>query len=353
MKNSRLILTAMICLASGCAQTQYRATELPRKYAARSIRDYSQLDLTPWASQVADQNEIKPGDRLEVKLDPGTLEPESELTWTVSVDEDGQTTLPNIGPVRLAGMTNTQAEKTIVQTSLQRDVFLTPVVEVKVAERRPRTILVSGAVGKPGPLSITEDSVSLADVIVRAGGLKADASGVITVSGGVDKVGDIAEPPSPNAILPVGQKTVKAMTVSLENTSEQEMGSIMVPDGAVVTIETNPARPIKVGGVIRDQVVEVPAGQNVRLLDAITLAGGQTYSNWISDRVTVTRYIPEENRTVRIKGSIRGARADSKENILLAPHDVVTVEENVVTFTLSTLSGLFGAGVSAAQIGAY
>lgn len=352
MIDKRLILASVVCALTGCAQTHYYASEVPQRYAAKPFRDYSQLDLTPWASQITNPNAIRTGDQLKVTLDPGTLEPESELVWNVSVDESGQTTLPNIGAVRVAGMASSDAEKQIVQASLQRDVFLTPVVKVQVADRRERSILVSGAVANSGPLKIAEDSVSLADVIVRAGGITNAASGVVTISGSPRVAEKISEPISPNAILPVGQKTVTARTISLESTPDQEFGRIMVPEGSVVHVETSPPRPVKVAGVIRNQVLQVPAGQNLHLLDAITLSGGQTYSNWISDRVTITRRIPDENRTVRIRGSIRGARKYSEENILLAPHDVITVEENAVTFTLSTLSGLFGAGVSAAQIGA-
>ena len=347
----RLILVIVLGTFTGCAQTQYHAGNLPQKYVAKSIRDYSQLDLTAYATQAADPDSIKSGDRLQVTLDPGTLEAESSLTWNVSVDETGQTSLPNIGSIRLAGLNSAQAEKAIVQTSLQRDVFLTPVVEVKVEPRRQRQIFVSGAVKQPGMLKIDEDTISLASVIARSGGVTSSASGTITVSGATESDVNNPSPLIPNAILPVGQTTVKPVTVSLETTPDRELGRIMVPEGAVVNVEATLPRPIKVVGVINDQVVEVPAGQNVRLLDAITAAGGQTYSNWISDRLTITRYLPEENRTIRIRGSIRKARQDSKQNILLAPYDVVTVEENAFTFTLSTLSGLFNAGATAARIG--
>lgn len=353
MIDKRLMLAAIVCTLTGCAQTQYRASEIPGRYTAKPVRDYSQLDLTPWASQVEDQNSIRAGDRLQVTLDPGTLEQDSKLVWNVSVDENGETKLPNIGSVRVAGMTNAEAEKNIVLTSLKRDVFLTPVVEVQVADRPKRTVIVSGAVGSPGPIDIAEESVSLADLIVRAGGITNAASGKISVSGDARQVERMDEPPMPNAILPVGQKTVTARTISLDSTPEQQLGQIIVPEGSVVHVEVNPPRPIKISGVIRDQILQSPAGENLHLLDAIALAGGQTYSNWISDRVTITRRVPGENRTVRIRGSIRGARRYSEENILLAPHDIVTVEENPMTFTLSTLSGFFGAGVSAAQIGAY
>ena len=344
-------LFALCCVLTGCAQTQFYASDLPSKYAAPPIRDYSQLDLTAYASQATNQDQILPGDRLQITLDTGTLTEDSEHVWKVSVDDAGQTSLPNIGPVRLAGLNSAEAEKAIVQTSLQRDVFLTPVVEVKVADRRQRTILVSGAVGTPGLLNVGDNNVSLADVLVRAGGLTQKASGIITVSAAAGSDLEAPELTAPNVIRPVGQQTLKALTVSLDTTSDSEIGGIMLPEGSVVHVEEVAPRPIKVVGVIRNQVVEIPAGQNVRLLDAVTMSGGQTYSNWISDKVTITRHVADGSGTIRIRGSIRKARADSKANLPLAPYDIVTVEENVITFTLSTLSGLFGAGVSAARLG--
>lgn len=350
MTEMRLIIAILLVAVSGCANSPYRAKEIPPQYAAQPVRDYSLVDLTPYASQATRQDAIQPGDRLQVTLDPGTLEKESQRVWHVSVDESGNTTLPNIGAIQVAGLTSSEAESSIVRTSLQRDVFLTPVVEVQVAARNGRTILVSGAVGSPGPVPITKGSVSLADVIVRAGGITNKASGIITVSAAA-KEASAASATIPNAILPIGHTTVEPITVSLEKTSEQKIGQIMVPEGSIVHVETIGPRPIKVVGVIRNQVVEVPSGQNVRLLDAVTMAGGQTYSNWISDKVTITRHVSDGSGTVRIRGSIRKARADSQENILLAPYDIVTIEENPITFTLSTLSGLFGAGVNAARLG--
>lgn len=341
-------IAALCCALTGCAQNHFRASELPGRYAARPIRDYSNLDLAQYTKRSPDADTILPGDHLQVSLDPGTLEEDSQLVWNVSVDDSGETSLPNIGRMQLAGLTRTQAENAIVRTSLERDVFLTPTVDVAVADRREQVILVTGAVGKPGPLKVQADELSLADVVVRAGGLTGSASGVISVNAAAKRV----QPPTgvANAIQPVASTSVQAMTVSLESTPADEIGQLMIPAGAVVHVEPNPPRPIKVTGVIRNQAVDVPAGQNVRLLDALALAGGPSYSNWISDRVTVIRTDPATNQTIRISASVREARRNRKENILLAPHDIVNVEENIVTFTLSTLGGLLGAGVSASQI---
>lgn len=351
------VLMLLFCaLASGCASNRYVASELPRQYRARRIVDLQSLDLAKYASSDESQEVIAPGDRLKVVLNDGTQSETAVHEWEVSVDETGQTVLPNIGPVRLAGLSNAAAEKTVVQASLQRDVFLTPVVRVALEERRNRIITVIGAVKSPGPVAITRGSVSLADAIVRAGGLAEDASGVVSVSG-IQGLSD--------GLRPMGLSTVSSTAVSgssiastpatkirLDQTDPESLGQIMVAEGGVVHVEVAPQDFVRVMGVIRGQSLDIPYGQSLRLLDAISLAGGQTYSNWISDRVTISRKVLGSDQTIQIKASIRKARRDSQENLVLAPNDVVNVDENIMTFTLSTISGLLGAGFNASQIGA-
>ncbi|MCA9050292.1 MAG: polysaccharide biosynthesis/export family protein [Planctomycetaceae bacterium] len=351
MRRNFPLLIGILFFLPGCVQTQFSAGSLPARLAARPIQDYSGLNLAAYTSARQSTDLIHPGDRLEVSLDPGTLDDKSVLNWKVTVDEFGETSLPNIGPVKLAGLSSAEAEKAIIRTSLERDVFLTPVVDVDVRERRPRRVLVTGAVGTPGAIEIPDDSVSLADILVRAGGLTAEATGTISVNGARSVPDDNADDPPANALRAISSSAVTATTISLESTPESELGEIMVSEGAVVHAVAHSPRPIQVVGVIRNKAIEVAGGQNVRLLDALTEAGGQTYSNWISDKVTIVRQNPDGSGTFRIKASIRKAKADARENILLAPYDIVSVEENVVTFTLSTLSGLFGAAMNASRIG--
>lgn len=345
----RYCLVAMLVSVSGCAQTQFSASDLPSQYVAAPIRNYSTVDFTPFAKAIVNDNTIQEGDLLEVSLDTGIQGEDSTLEWDVSVDGAGQATLPNIGPIKLAGLERAEAAQLIVNTSLARDVFLTPTVGVSVKEKVEKTVLVSGAVTQPGLVTVRGEKVTLADVLARAGGVTSDASGEISVTGSNGRSA------IPNAIRAVGSSNdagLDAISISLAATPPEQLGEMYIADGSVVHVEETPPRPIKVVGVIKDQAIEVPSGLNVRLLDALTLAGGQTYSNWISDKVTIIRRVPSRNETIRIKASIRRAKADAVENILLAPYDIVSVEENIVTFTLSTLSGLFGAGASAAQIGA-
>ena len=312
--------------------------------------DFQSLDLARYATADVSEEIIAPGDRLRVVLNDGTQSAEAIQDWEVSVDENGQTVLPNIGVVSVAGLSNAAAEKTVVQASLQRDVFLTPVVKIAVEERPVRNITVIGAVKNPGTVEITRDSVSLADAIVRAGGLGDQASGVISVSG-IQQGSEQLRSTNYSSISSSDVGPMPATKIRLDQTDPESLGQIMVAEGGVVHVEVAQQDFVRVMGVIRGQSLDIPYGQSLRLLDAIALAGGQTYSNWISDRITITRKAPGADQTIQIQASIRKARRDSRENLVLAPNDIVNVDENAITFTLSTVSGLLGAGVGATQIG--
>ncbi|MCH7728330.1 MAG: hypothetical protein IH991_17910 [Planctomycetes bacterium] len=87
----------------------------------------------------------------------------------------------------------------------------------------------------------------------------------------------------------------------------------------------------------------------MRLLEAIAQAGGTRYSPWITDKVEVVRQVPGSDATITIKVSLREAKRRGEANILLAAGDIISVEENVITFTLSTLGSLVGIGTTAAR----
>ena len=349
----------LVCVAvglsglAGCAQTpkpfanrqlqRFHASTLPRHLAAKPISDYSQLDFTQYAKASSDAEQLQPGDRLAIQLNTGVWGEQGIEDWNVGIDNTGNAQLPQIGAVKLAGLTRSEAEESIVQASKTRQVYLTPTVDIELKERPQRMVTVMGAVNLPGPIVVSRDEMTLADVIVQAGGLSSTASGRIVVSGGTARG-------SSEGVTPIGHREVSAQTVTLSNSSAAQSADVAVPAGAVVTVEQLPQRGIQVLGVIRNQVVELPPGKNVHLLDALTMAGGPTYSNWILDRVDVIRQSPDGRGTIRIKCSIRKAKNNSQENILLASHDVVSVEENVITFTLSTIQSLFAVGTSGLRL---
>ncbi len=336
---SALLLTCL--LLTGCAQNTYTVRRLPREYAAKPTSDFSTLDLTAWARPIPSGDQIQSGDRLKLSVNSGIGGPEAVEEWTVGVDHDGAATIPHVGRIRLAGLTLAEAEQSITEESIGRDVYLTPAVDVQVEERNRNEILVTGAVENPGTLEFPEDRLSLADILVRTGGLTPEATGRITVNTaqpGHD-TGDRLHTVSRTRTQGT---TGEALTVDLATTPAAELAAIEVPGGAAVNVEAAGERTVQVIGVIGDRPVTVPAGRNLRLLEALALAGGPTYSHWISNRIDVIRRIPEKNETIRIKTSIRKAKKDDRENLLLAPGDIVSVEENLLSFTLSALGGLTG-----------
>jgi len=334
-----VIVLAFACLfLTGCVQGTYSVSSLPKQYAARPISDFSTLNLTAYARPIPSEHEIRSGDRLELALHTGVGGKEATEEWTVGVDDDGNATLPNIGPIRLVGLTQAEAEQTIVQQSVARDVYLTPAVTMKMQERRKNSIVVTGGIRTPGQLQFLEPELTLADVIVRSGGLTNTATGSITIN----KASSTWD--SGDQLTTVSHTTEHgdSLNLNLATTSAAELAALQVPAGATVTFEESPARTIRVIGVIGDKFVDVPAGRDLRLLDALALAGGQTYSHWISNRIDVIRRVPGKNETVRIRTTIRAAKKNDADNILLSPNDIVSVEENLATFALSTLGGLSG-----------
>lgn len=333
-----ILIAAAGCLSLvGCATT-YTVNSLPRDYAAHPESDFSMLNLSAWAQPITSKNEIRHGDRLQLRLNSGAGGEDSEQTWSVGVNELGEATLPNIGRVRLAGLSTSEAEQTIVNESVSRDIYLTPAVDLRLEERQTYSVMVTGAVNAPGPLEFHEPSLTLADVIVRAGGLTSAATGQIIVNQATstwesgDQLTAVSHTTTPDGSL----------QVDLSTTSAEELAAIRIPPGSTIGIAASRPRTIRVIGVIRNREIEVPPGRNMRLLDALAIAGGPTYSDWVSSRVDIIRRVPGENETVRIRASIRRAKKDNEHNLLLAADDIVSVEENPFTFTLSTLGGLTG-----------
>ena len=338
-----IILTFACLVLTGCVQGTYSVSSLPKQYAARPTSDFSSLNLTAYARPIPSEHEIRSGDRLELALNTGVGGKEATEQWTVGVDDDGNGTLPNIGPIQLVGLTPAQAEHTIVQQSIARDVYLTPAVTIKMQERRKNAIVVTGAIQTPGQLQFLEPELTLADVIVRSGGLTNTATGSITIN----KASSAWD--SGDQLNTVSHTTDHgdSLNINLATTSAAELAALQVPAGATVLFEETPVRTVRVIGVIGDTFIDIPAGRNFRLLDALALAGGQTYSDWISNRVDVIRRVPGRNETIRIRTTIRAAKKKDADNILLSPNDIVSVEENLATFTLSTLGGLAGLSTTA------
>jgi polysaccharide export outer membrane protein len=114
----------------------------------------------------------------------------------------------------------------------------------------------------------------------------------------------------------------------------------------VVNVERRESEPIHVRGLVRKpDRYEYPVSENMHVLDAISLAGGESMT--VANKVYIIRRDPESNELVVIKTSLGKAKRDSRANLILAPGDIVSLESTPMTALLETLSIIrFGIGAS-------
>jgi polysaccharide export outer membrane protein len=107
---------------------------------------------------------LAPGDRVEMKVFQ-----HADMTTLERIGEDGEITLPLLGRVRLAGLTEDEA-KVHVHDLYQKDYFVEPQVSLSVVEKGRWKFTVSGQVIRPGTYeAMNGESLDLIEAISRAG----------------------------------------------------------------------------------------------------------------------------------------------------------------------------------------
>jgi polysaccharide export outer membrane protein len=122
---------------------------------------------------------IGAGDVLQV-----TVFGQPDMSAEVSVTDEGEVTLPLIGLLRIAGMSQAELEKLIAQRLREREYLLHPEVSVTVRQNRSQAVSVLGEVVRPGRYPI-QGRFTVLDLLAVAGGLtpKADTVAVLLRKG--------------------------------------------------------------------------------------------------------------------------------------------------------------------------
>jgi polysaccharide export outer membrane protein len=123
-------------------------------------------------------------------------------------------------------------------------------------------------------------------------------------------------------------------------------GAVKVPDlcdGDVVHVMKRTLKPIYVIGLVhKPGEFPYPTSQEIRVLDALALAGG--VSNPVAEDVLVIRQKPGEKEPVRIAVSIQAAK-NGRDNLALAPGDTVTIEQTPATMVFDVVQTFFRVSV--------
>ncbi len=337
-----LLMTAIVLVVTGCASNVYRPSDLPPDMLMGRVEGLHKVDLSRLAKSSPSSEQIHIGDVLEVSIATG-IEDRSPPSWALRVSETGEVNIPLVGPIRVAGMLLTDAEKAIRHESVSRQVYRDPNVSVLLKQPRKIRVTVVGAVAKPGTYEVPASHGDLLTALIAAGGLSENASAIVEIRNMQD----------PEMMLASynGQRTTltehDAVRVDLIAASAGMTPEYRIADGSIVMVREKEPTTIQVIGLVRrPNQFEIPPERQVRLLDAIALAGGLTLE--LADKVTVIRHLDDMEEPIVIQCSIRSAKRGGNANLMLAAGDVVSVEETPLTFTVGTIQNFVRFGFTSA-----
>ena len=245
---------------------------------------------------------IGPRDVVDVKVVQ-----DDKLDVTATVSDEGAITMPTVGKIVIAGMTQRQAEQRIQQV-LESRVLNKADVTVQITQFGSKPISVVGAVTKPGNVGGT--SLTLIQAITEAGGLAPGYGKTLYVirtgANGISEqiavdIEDLMVAGNPDLNLPLAPNDV-----------------INVPVEVPLTVYV-------MGEVTHPGKVELRRTQNPSLLQAIAAAGGPT--DRAGKTARITRNDGGKSKAVSANWK-RIAEGDSKD-VPLQDGDTIYIKESV------------------------
>lgn len=342
-----MIAVIACVMTSGCAalnDNHYFAANLPGVLQASANPNPQLIDFSNLSGGASNSEIIGNGDVLEVSL-VASLNSRDIQNYTVRVGEDGNSELPWIGTVRLAGLHPFDAEAVITQAGIQSGQFRSPHVTVTIKKRKTKRVLVVGAVRSPGWKNVPANESDLLSILFHAGGLADDAGMFVEIKNVVSReeamTPAIATGNDSDSVTRTGYSTAsstpRSVRIDLISAARDGTSEYFVGDHGVVMVEKRDPESIHVLGLVRKSGrQDFPLDDaEFRLLDAIAQAGYT--SSQVADKVFVVRRDPSDGKPVVIQASLKKARHHDSHNLILAPGDVVTVEHTISTVVLELL----------------
>ena len=203
-------------------------------------------DLTP----VTDDYTIGRNDLLTVAI-TDLVAPNVESVRQPRVSESGMISLPLIGQVKAAGLTEAELEREISQAYKQANVIQNAQVSVAVMEARARTFSILGSVAMPGQYAILNSEFRLLDALVLARDVTAQGVDSIYVIRQPEKPkthvapenNPQTPPPAGDVLTPQSQVQARDVIRAQVSSTVTEGGRIVTVDGKEITVEpgTQPA----------------------------------------------------------------------------------------------------------------
>lgn len=342
----RLALALSWLLVCGCTTTKiYKTSNLPSQWQAKPIANVTSFDLTKLSSATIPEDLIAKEDVLEITIASGLGRSEIQ-TMPSRVNESGQVDVVHVGPVPVAGLDLTEAEAAIARACIDREIYRTPHVTVVMKRPKVNRITVLGAVEKPGVVELRSGNSDLLQALVQAGNLTKEAGSMVEIHHPGFRAEDAGSPKIAEGTDALGNQLTsydtpaqkasnKTLKVDLTSLGSTGPATYDLEDGAVVRVEKRDPPALQVFGLVnKPNRYEFPVGKNMRLMDAIAIAGGT--SNQLANKVFVIRR-REGADPMLVEISLRKAKRNGVENMLLEPGDTVSVEQTPATVILDAV----------------
>ncbi len=362
------LLALMLTTLVGCQGANHYYAEhsmfgnrLPNELRVASRANTKTIDLSRLASGTGGSDRIGIGDLLEVQIAAGLSE-DDQSKMSARVQNDGTITLPEIGIIEVGGLEPQGAESLIRTEAIRTQNFINPTVAVSVVDKRMNRVRVIGAVKAPGTYELSPNASDVVSAIAAAQGLADDAGPHVevrnpAVSSRTERPAIAGDPNKPytNVSSPADTSdsssgAMESYSIDLISAAKAGDGQYLVQDGGVIMVEQSDPAPVYVQGLVKAAgKYEFPIGQDLRLLDAISLASGM--SNQLANKIYIVRQQPGAREPIVIEAKYRDAKRSADSNIMLQPGDVVSVEQtpgtvfmealNIIRFGVSGSTALF------------
>jgi polysaccharide export outer membrane protein len=342
----------LLSVLSGCRAGNLSARNMPLELQAPLVPASSSINLERMGSDGARTSQIAAGDLVSITIVSGSAD-ERVTPVPARVGQDGAIMVPLVGPVVVGNMEPVAAEQQIAAAATERGIYKQPAVTLTVTERATNHVTVLGAVAKPGVVELPRGSCDLAAALAAAGGLATNAGTQVEIlhRGNTLAVNskEIQPTENPNPfqlasltepLHPSGGGPSQTVRIDLSQAGPGAIENRKLDDRDVVNVLPQEKRLVHVTGLVRkpDQF-ELARDKDIRVLDAIAMAGGTTSA--VADKVYIIRKLRNMTDPTVIEVSIARAKRDGDENLRLAEGDLVSVEETMSTMAVDTVSKFF------------
>jgi polysaccharide export outer membrane protein len=295
-------------------ESQFRGLDSAVAPAAPSTRNLQQFGYSLFSSRVStfapvanvpvsDDYVIGPGDQLKMLM-WGRI----NNTINLTVGRDGAVSIPEIGPMQVAGLTFAQTKKLIEDHAGQ----ITGVkVDVTMGKLKTIQVFVVGEVEQPGAYTVSALS---------------HVSNALSAAGGITKIGSLRK-----VELRRGNQLVRVIDLYSLLLAGNEQGDEQLQPADVIFVPVIGPVVGMIGDVKRPAIYEL--GRSGEPLNSVIKLGGGISAFGYSQRVQVERIDAHQKRVALDVdlNDIRSQRFDIRDGDLIKIYPVLPTQQDIVT----------------------